>query len=50
LVGGQGGAAPAFLFAQVFRLRRWNGSQVESCYAGGRFLAASEDPASLFKA
>jgi N-acetylglucosamine malate deacetylase 1 len=49
LVGGQGGAAPAFLYAQVFRLRRWNGSQVESCYAGGRFLTASENPADLFK-
>jgi LmbE family N-acetylglucosaminyl deacetylase len=49
LVGGQGGAAPAFLFAQLFRLRRWAGSQVESCFAGGRFLPASENPADLFK-
>jgi N-acetylglucosamine malate deacetylase 1 len=49
LVGGQGGAAPAFLFAQLFRLRRWTGSQVESCFAGGRFLLASENPADLFK-
>jgi LmbE family N-acetylglucosaminyl deacetylase len=49
LVGGQGGAAPAFLFAQLFRLRRWNGSQLENCYAGGRFLKASENPADLFK-
>ena len=48
LVGGQGGAAPAFLFAQLFRLRRWTGSQVENCYAGGRFLPASENPAGLF--
>jgi LmbE family N-acetylglucosaminyl deacetylase len=49
LVGGQGGAAPAFLFAQLFRLRRWTGSQVENCYAGGRFLKASENPSDLFK-
>jgi LmbE family N-acetylglucosaminyl deacetylase len=48
LVGGQGSAAPAFHFAQLFRLRRWTGSQVEYCFARGRFLAASEDPASLF--
>jgi N-acetylglucosamine malate deacetylase 1 len=48
LVGGQGGAAPAFLFAQLFRLRHWTGSQVESCFAGGRFLHASENPADLF--
>jgi N-acetylglucosamine malate deacetylase 1 len=50
LVGGQGGPAPAFLFAQVFRLRRWNGSQVEDCLARGRFLPASENPANLFNA
>jgi LmbE family N-acetylglucosaminyl deacetylase len=49
LVGGQGGAAPAFLFAQLFRLRRWTGSQVEIGFAGGRFLPASENPADLFK-
>jgi LmbE family N-acetylglucosaminyl deacetylase len=49
LVGGQGGAAPAFLFAQLFRLRRWTGSQVENCFAGGRVLPASENPADLFK-
>jgi LmbE family N-acetylglucosaminyl deacetylase len=50
LVGGQGGAAPAFLFAQLFRLRRWTGSQLEDCYTGGRFLPAADDPAALFKA
>jgi N-acetylglucosamine malate deacetylase 1 len=49
LVGGQGGTAPAFLFAQLFRLRHWTGSQVESCFAGGRFLLAAENPADLFK-
>jgi N-acetylglucosamine malate deacetylase 1 len=49
LVGGQGGAAPAFLFAQVFRLRRWTGSQAENCYAGGRFLKVSENAADLFR-
>ena len=49
LVGGQGGAAPAFLFAQLFRLRHWTGSQIESCFAGGRYLTVSENPADLFK-
>jgi LmbE family N-acetylglucosaminyl deacetylase len=49
LVGGQGGAAPSFLFAQLFRLRRWTGSQIEDCLARGRFLLASENPADLFK-
>ncbi len=49
LVGGQGGAAPAFLFAQLYRLRRWTGSQVEDCLARGRFLPVAENPAELFK-
>ena len=48
LVGGQGKAAPGFLFAQLYRLRRWNGSQVEDCLAGGRFLSGAENPAGLF--
>ena len=48
LVGGQGRPAAQFEFAQVFRLRRWNGRQVEDCLAGGRFLAVSDNAASLF--
>ena len=48
LVGGQGQAAARFMFAQVYRLRRWNGSQVEDCFSGGRFLPSSASAASLF--
>jgi LmbE family N-acetylglucosaminyl deacetylase len=48
VVGGQGGAAADFMFAQVYRLRRWNQGKVELCYDGGRFLPASTDAASLF--
>jgi hypothetical protein len=48
LAGGQGGAAAPFLFGQVCRLRRWNGSQVEECFGGGRFLPAAANAASLF--
>ncbi len=48
LVGGQGGAAPSFEFAQVFRLRKWTGSQVEDCLAKGRFSPANEDPSAIF--
>jgi hypothetical protein len=50
LVGGQGGAAPQFVYAQLFRLRHWNGSQIEDCQAGGRFLPALGHPADLFTA
>ncbi|MGD0815708.1 MAG: PIG-L family deacetylase [Verrucomicrobiota bacterium] len=48
LVGGQGQAAAHFMFAQVYRLRRWNISQVEEMYSGGRFLPSSANAASLF--
>lgn len=48
VVGGQGGAAPDFLFATLYRLRRWEKNDFVSVYDGGRSLAAREDPASLF--
>jgi hypothetical protein len=48
LVGGQGQAAARFMFAQVYRLRRWNGSQVEESFSGGRFLPSAANAASLF--
>jgi N-acetylglucosamine malate deacetylase 1 len=48
LVGGQGKPAAPFMFAQVYRLRRWNGSKVEESFAGGRFLPLSDNAASLF--
>ena len=48
LVGGQGGAAPDFLFATLYRLRRWSQGQFASVHGGGRFLSASENPSALF--
>jgi LmbE family N-acetylglucosaminyl deacetylase len=39
LVGGQGGAAPDFLFATLYRLRRFRDGNLERFYAGGRNLA-----------
>jgi LmbE family N-acetylglucosaminyl deacetylase len=48
LVGGQGQPAARFMFGQVYRLRRWNGSQVEDCFAGGRFLPLTTNAGSLF--
>lgn len=47
LVGGQGGAAPDFLFATLYRLRRWRNGAFEKVYAGGKFLGVTEDPAGL---
>lgn len=48
LVGGQGGAAPDFTFATLYRLRRWTGEGLERFYQGGRNLPAGVDPGSLF--
>ena len=48
LVGGQGGVAPDFQFATLYRLRRWQEGQFVDVFTGGKFLAASESPATLF--
>ncbi len=48
LVGGQGGAAPDFLFATLYRLRRWEAGAWVSIFTGGRHLSADDSPGSLF--
>jgi hypothetical protein len=48
LVGGQGGAAPDYLFATLYRLRRCDRGQLTHFYQGGRNLGLKADPASLF--
>ena len=48
LVGGQGQAAPDFVFAQLFRLRQWRSGGLHACYPGGRNLAASARADGLF--
>jgi LmbE family N-acetylglucosaminyl deacetylase len=50
LVGGQGGAAPDFLFATLYRLRRWAGGKFERVLKQGKFLARTDSPAALFPA
>ena len=56
LVGGQGGAAPDFPFATLYRLRRWARGGFEPAFEGGKILAgvanageclALRDPAGL---
>jgi LmbE family N-acetylglucosaminyl deacetylase len=49
LVGGQGGAAPDFIFCTLYRLRRWSGGQLQTTHAGGRSLAADTNAATLFE-
>ena len=43
LVGGQGGAAPDFLFGTLYRLRRWRGGKLESVLDLGKFISKSDD-------
>jgi N-acetylglucosamine malate deacetylase 1 len=48
LVGGQGGAAPDFIFCTLYRLRRWSAGRLEATYAGGRSLPSDVNAATLF--
>lgn len=47
LVGGQGGAAPQFMFGQLFRIGRWRNGATE--WFKPQFLPASQNAASLFQ-
>jgi LmbE family N-acetylglucosaminyl deacetylase len=49
LVGGQGGAAPDFNFATLYRLRLWRAGAWEKPYEGGRVLSCQTPPGELFK-
>lgn len=49
LVGGQGGAAPDFAFAALYRLRKWSGGRFRDVLDRGRFLSKTENPGSLFE-
>ncbi len=48
LVGGQGGAAPDFTFATLYRLRKWSQGRLEKIFEGGRQLSAAQNPTELF--
>lgn len=49
LVGGQGGAAPDFVFATLYRLRKWADGQLVKEFEGGKQLPASTPPQTLFQ-
>jgi hypothetical protein len=48
LVGGQGGGAPDFTFATLYRVRQWINGQVEECYSGGKQISARDNPGTIF--
>jgi LmbE family N-acetylglucosaminyl deacetylase len=49
LVGGQGAAAPDFLFGTLYRLRRWRDGKLEPVLEKGRFLSKSDDLTAFFR-
>lgn len=48
LVGGQGGAAPDFMFATLHRLRQWKHGRVEDVYSGGQQIGVRDQPGRVF--
>jgi len=48
LVGAQGGAAPDFLFATLYRLRRWQEGGFDRAVAAGRFVGCLDDVGAPF--
>jgi LmbE family N-acetylglucosaminyl deacetylase len=48
LVGGQGGAAPNFGFATLYRLSRWIDGSVSEVLTRGEIVGLSNDPGRLF--
>jgi N-acetylglucosamine malate deacetylase 1 len=48
LVRGQGGAAPDFTFATLYRLCRWKHGRLENALAVGRQISCDENPVELF--
>jgi LmbE family N-acetylglucosaminyl deacetylase len=48
VVGGQGVAAPDYIFATLYRLQKWRQGGLEKMYDGGRLLAGSMNAGELF--
>jgi LmbE family N-acetylglucosaminyl deacetylase len=48
LVGGQGGAAPEFTFATLYRLRKWANGAIQDIQKGGRQVPQSMSIGTLF--
>lgn len=44
LVGGQGGTAPEFMFATLYRVRQWKHGQAGNCFDGGRQISVTKNP------
>jgi LmbE family N-acetylglucosaminyl deacetylase len=49
LVGGQGGTAPRFAFATLYRLRRWENGRFNDLSKGGQVVSSRDDLSKLFQ-
>ncbi|MGA3266154.1 MAG: PIG-L family deacetylase [Verrucomicrobiota bacterium] len=49
VIGGQGGAAPEFAFATIYRVRMWSRRRLVDVLKRGRFLSHRENAGKLFK-
>jgi hypothetical protein len=47
LVGGQGGAAPDFIFATLYRASQWKNGLLHELYSGGKQISASDFPGGI---
>jgi LmbE family N-acetylglucosaminyl deacetylase len=48
LVGGQGGAAPDFMFATLYRARRWRNGRTEEIFYSGKQISVKKNPGDPF--
>jgi LmbE family N-acetylglucosaminyl deacetylase len=48
LIGGQGSAAPDFIFATLYRMRRWNNGRLENAFAGGKQAGTAQNIGEIF--
>lgn len=49
LVGGQGGPAPDFTFATLYRLRQWKQGRVQNVFDAGKQVSVKDKPDDIFK-
>ena len=49
VAGGQGGAAPDFTFAALYRLRKWSGGQAKKLFERGRQMPSSMNALEMFR-
>jgi hypothetical protein len=48
VAGGQGGAAPDFAFAALYRIRKWKGGESVRFFEGGKKVPCSKNISELF--